>query len=46
VDCSILSIAVTFAASKVLLAPMGGNLWFTLSVIISCGTLPPRSSPS
>ncbi len=37
--CSILSIVVTFAASKWLLAPMGGNLWFTLSVIISCGTL-------
>jgi K(+)-stimulated pyrophosphate-energized sodium pump len=37
--CSILSIGVTFAASKWLLAPMGGNLWFTLSVIISCGTL-------
>jgi K(+)-stimulated pyrophosphate-energized sodium pump len=37
--CSIFSIVVTFAASKWLLAPMGGNLWFTLSVIISCGTL-------
>ncbi len=37
--CSILSIVVTFAASKWLLASMGGNLWFTLSVIISCGTL-------
>jgi len=37
--CSILSIVVTFAASKWLLAPLGGNLWFTLSVIISCGTL-------
>ena len=37
--CSILSIVVTFAASKWLLAPMGGNLWLTLSVIISCGTL-------
>ncbi len=37
--CSILSIAVTFAASKWLLAPLGGNLWFTLSMIISCGTL-------
>ncbi len=37
--CSLLSIAVTFAASKWLLAPMGGNLWVTLSVIISCGTL-------
>ena len=38
--CSILSIAVTFAASKWLLpASEFGNLWFTLSVIISCGTL-------
>jgi K(+)-stimulated pyrophosphate-energized sodium pump len=37
--CSVLSILVTFAASKWLLAPLGGNLWFTLSVIISCGTL-------
>ena len=37
--CSILSILVTFAASKWLLTSLGGNLWFTLSVIISCGTL-------
>jgi len=37
--CSILSILVTFAASKLLLAPLGGTLWFTLSIIISCGTL-------
>jgi K(+)-stimulated pyrophosphate-energized sodium pump len=37
--CSILSIVVTFAVSKWLLEPLGGNLWFTLSVIISCGTL-------
>src|SRR5205085_3205490 len=37
--CSILSIVVTFVASKWLLAPLGGNLWFTLSMIISCGTL-------
>jgi K(+)-stimulated pyrophosphate-energized sodium pump len=38
--CSILSIAVTFGASKWLLpASQFGNLWFTLSVIISCGTL-------
>jgi K(+)-stimulated pyrophosphate-energized sodium pump len=37
--CSILSIVVTFAVSRWLLAPLGGNLWFTLSVIISCGTL-------
>jgi K(+)-stimulated pyrophosphate-energized sodium pump len=37
--CSILSILVTFAASAWLLGPLGGNLWLTLSVIISCGTL-------
>ena len=37
--CSIFSIAITFIASKWLLAPLGGNIWFTLSVIISCGTL-------
>ncbi len=37
--CSILSIIITFVASKWLLAPLGGNIWFTLSVIISCGTL-------
>ncbi len=37
--CSILSIIVTFIASRWLLAPLGGNIWFTLSVIISCGTL-------
>ena len=37
--CSILSIIVTFVASKWLLAPLGGNLWLTLSIIISCGTL-------
>jgi K(+)-stimulated pyrophosphate-energized sodium pump len=37
--CSILSIIVTFAASHWLLAPLGGNLWITLSLIISCGTL-------
>src|SRR6185436_5587232 len=38
--CSILSIIVTFVASKFLLPEaMFGNLWFTLSVIISCGTV-------
>jgi K(+)-stimulated pyrophosphate-energized sodium pump len=37
--CSILSIVVTFAVSRWLLAPLGGNLWITLSLIISCGTL-------
>jgi K(+)-stimulated pyrophosphate-energized sodium pump len=38
--CSILSILVTFAAAKILLPEAEfGNLWFTLSVIISCGTV-------
>ncbi len=38
--CSILSIVVTFLASKFLLPEAEfGNLWFTLSVIISCGTV-------
>ena len=38
--CSILSIVVTFVASKWLLpASQFGNLWFTLSIIISCGTV-------
>ncbi len=38
--CSILSIVVTFAASWYLLPQaMFGDLWFTLSVIISCGTV-------
>ena len=38
--CSILSIVVTFVASKWLLpAAQFGNLWFTLSIIISCGTV-------
>src|SRR5262249_51638084 len=37
--CSLLSIAVTFVASKWLIGSLGGNLWFTLSMIISCGTL-------
>src|SRR3989339_783919 len=36
---SILSIGVTFLASKVMIGDLPGNLWFTLSVIISCGTL-------
>src|SRR5205814_6590663 len=34
-----LSIAVTFVASKWLLGSLGGSLWLTLSLIISCGTL-------
>src|SRR5207344_3094137 len=38
---SILSIAVTFVASKMMLGDFGGGtgLWWVLSVIISCGTL-------
>ncbi len=36
---SILSIIMTFSVSKWLLAPLGGNLWLILSIIISCGTL-------
>ncbi len=42
---SLLSIAATFAVSFVLLGPgttvasTGSNLWFVLSVIISCGTI-------
>ncbi len=37
---SILSIIVTFIASYIMIGNLGnGNLWITLSVIISCGTL-------
>lgn len=36
---SILSIAMTFAVSRYLLGTMPNNLWLTLSIIISCGTL-------
>ncbi len=36
---SVLSIVVTFAASYVMLGDLPNNLWLTLSVIISCGTL-------
>ncbi|MFH0920170.1 MAG: sodium-translocating pyrophosphatase [Fibrobacterota bacterium] len=36
---SILSIGVTFLASKFMIGDLPGGLWFTLSVIISCGTL-------
>ncbi len=38
---SLLSIAVTFAASKMLIPDLGGNtnMWWILSTIISCGTL-------
>ena len=36
---SILSILVTFAISYFMLGGLANNLWLTLSVIISCGTL-------
>ncbi len=36
---SILSIIVTFIASYIMIGDLGNNLWITLSVIISCGTL-------
>jgi K(+)-stimulated pyrophosphate-energized sodium pump len=36
---SILSIIMTFAASYWQLGHLPNNLWFTLSIIISCGTL-------
>lgn len=36
---SILSICMTFGVSKYLLGEMPGNIWLTLSIIISCGTL-------
>ena len=36
---SILSIAMTFGVSNYLLGNMPNNLWLTLSIIISCGTL-------
>ncbi|MCX6283890.1 MAG: sodium-translocating pyrophosphatase [Bacteroidetes bacterium] len=36
---SILSIAVTFAASYWMIGDLKNNLWLTLSIIISCGTL-------
>jgi K(+)-stimulated pyrophosphate-energized sodium pump len=36
---SIISIIVTFAASKWQLGHLADNLWFKLSIIISCGTL-------
>jgi K(+)-stimulated pyrophosphate-energized sodium pump len=34
-----LSILVTFAVSKVMIGSLPNDLWFTLSIIISCGTL-------
>lgn len=36
---SILSMIVTFVISKVLIGHLPDNLWLTLSIIISCGTL-------
>ncbi len=36
---SILSIIVTFIASYIMIGDLGNNLWITLSIIISCGTL-------
>ena len=36
---SILSILVTFAVSYIMLGALANNLWLTLSIIISCGTL-------
>ena len=36
---SILSIIVTFVASYFMIGDLGNNLWLTLSIIISCGTL-------
>ena len=36
---SILSIIMTFGVSKWLLGSMPDNIWLTLSIIISCGTL-------
>lgn len=36
---SIVSIIVTFAISNILIGHLPNNLWLTLSIIISCGTL-------
>ena len=36
---SVISIAVTFGVSYVMIGNMGEDLWWKLSVIISCGTL-------
>ena len=36
---SILSMIVTFVISKILIGHLPDNLWLTLSIIISCGTL-------
>lgn len=36
---SIVSIIVTFVVSNIYIGHLGNNLWMTLSIIISCGTL-------
>ncbi|MFI5212045.1 MAG: sodium-translocating pyrophosphatase [Ignavibacteria bacterium] len=36
---SIISMIVTFVSSKMLIGHLPNNLWMTLSIIISCGTL-------
>jgi K(+)-stimulated pyrophosphate-energized sodium pump len=36
---SVFSIVVTFVISNILIGHLPGNLWITLSIIISCGTL-------
>jgi K(+)-stimulated pyrophosphate-energized sodium pump len=36
---SVLSMIVTFAISNILIGHLPNNLWLTLSIIISCGTL-------
>lgn len=36
---SLLSIAVTFGVSYIMIGSMGEDLWWKLSIIISCGTL-------
>jgi K(+)-stimulated pyrophosphate-energized sodium pump len=36
---SIISIVVTFAVSALLIGHLPNNLWFILSIVISCGTL-------
>jgi len=36
---SVLSMIVTFAISSILIGHLPNNLWLTLSIIISCGTL-------
>ncbi len=36
---SVVSIAVTFIASYLIIGDLGNNMWIPLSIIISCGTL-------